>query len=141
MAWGTENLDGWGFAWLDDDGLPRRYSTGLPMTGDPNGRQMLESIVSGRSIVHIRQKTPGSLTDGSNTAPFWDGGTRFFSHNGFVPDFRNGVREQLLGKVSPARADAIRGDTDSEVLFALGAESPRRWRDTERGRAGRRRRG
>jgi gamma-glutamyl hercynylcysteine S-oxide hydrolase len=119
MAWGQDNLDGWGFAWLDGDGRPHRYRSGLPMTGDPNGRDRLGSIVSSHFLTHVRQKTPGSLTDPSNTAPFWDGGTRFFSHNGFVPDFRDGVREQLLGKVAPGRLDAIQGDTDSELLFAL----------------------
>jgi gamma-glutamyl hercynylcysteine S-oxide hydrolase len=117
MAWGRDNLDGWGFAWLDD-GRPRGYRTGRSLTDDDAGRQMLRAVTSDRFIVHVRQKTPGSETSERNSAPFSDRG-RFFTHNGYVAGFREGAREQLLAKVSPERAAGIQGDTDSEVLFAL----------------------
>jgi glutamine amidotransferase len=119
MSWGRDNLDGWGFAWARDDAPPRSYRTGLALTEDEAGRALLRTTVADRFIVHVRQMTPGSVAEPVNSAPFTDGARRFFTHNGFVADFRAGVREQLLAKVAPSRAAAIRGDTDSEVLFAL----------------------
>jgi glutamine amidotransferase len=119
MSWGNDNLDGWGVAWRDEDGEPRRYRSSLPLTRDAAGIQRLAGIKSDRSVVHVRQKTPGSLTDESNSAPFWDGDATFFCHNGYVESFRDGVADLLLGRLSPHRRAALEGDTDSEVLFAL----------------------
>lgn len=119
MSWGCDNLDGWGYAWRDDDGLPRRHRTGLPMTGDPEGVELLGATKSDRFLVHVRQKTPGSLTDPSNSAPFWDGDRALFCHNGYVEGFRSGVEERLLERLSADRRAGLQGDTDSEVLFAL----------------------
>jgi glutamine amidotransferase len=119
MSWGSDNLDGWGFAWTTGTAPARSYRTGLALTEDEAGRALLRTTVADRFIVHVRQMTPGSVAEPVNSAPFTDGGGRFFTHNGFVAGFRAGVREQLLAKVSPSRAAGIRGDTDSEVLFAL----------------------
>lgn len=118
MSWGRENLDGWGAAWSgpESSGSLRSHR---PLPDDHFGQHRLRSAHADRFIVHVRQKTPGSATDGLNSAPFTDGPDRYFTHNGYVADFRNGVREELLAKVSPIRADWILGDTDSEVLFAL----------------------
>jgi glutamine amidotransferase len=117
MSWGQDNLDGWGMAWSDDDRV-RHHRRGVPLTEDLDGQQRLRSITAPRFVVHVRQMTPGSVRDDINSAPFRDG-NRFFTHNGYVADFGSGVREQLLAKVSPVRASGIRGDTDSEMLFAL----------------------
>lgn len=119
MSWGSDNLDGWGCAWTTGSEPPRSYRTGLALTEDEAGRAVLRTTVADRFIVHVRQMTPGSVAEPVNSAPFTDGAGRFFTHNGFVSDFRAGVREQLLAKISPSRATAIRGDTDSELLFAL----------------------
>lgn len=118
MSWGCDNLDGWGMAWHAGDGW-RHTRSARALTEDAAGQEHLRSERSGRFVVHVRQKTPGSATDERNSAPFHDGVRRFFTHNGYVEGFRAGVREQLLAEVSPARFDGIRGDTDSEVLFAL----------------------
>jgi glutamine amidotransferase len=119
MSWGQDNLDGWGFAWQPTGEPIRSYRSALSLADDAAGRSLLSDAWGERFIVHVRQKTPGSATDAVNSAPFTDGAGHFFAHNGFVADFRNGVREQLLSKVSPMRASAIEGDTDSEALFAL----------------------
>jgi len=118
MSWGQDNLDGWGMAWAADDHV-RHHRSGVPLTDDPQGRHRLRTISASRFVVHIRQMTPGSTRHETNSAPFRDGYGRFFTHNGFVSDFRSGVRDELLAKVSPARGAGIKGDTDSEVLFAL----------------------
>jgi glutamine amidotransferase len=119
MAWGTENLDGWGCAWQSPPGGVQRRRSARPLDKDGTGQRLLRDTSAERFIVSVRQKTPGSATGAMNSAPFSDAFATCFSHNGYITDFRNGVREELLAKVSPRRADAIQGDTDSEVLFAL----------------------
>jgi glutamine amidotransferase len=119
MSWGNENLDGWGHVWQTGEEPPEWYRSARALTDDDTGRAELRTVRADRFLVHVRQKTPGSATDTVNSAPFVDGADRFFAHNGFVADFRAGVREELLAKISPARAAAIVGDTDSEMLFAL----------------------
>jgi glutamine amidotransferase len=119
MSWGRDNLDGWGIAFQTQQGDVQRHRSARALTEHPEGRQLLRETKTDRYIVHIRQKTPGSATHAVNSAPFSDGSTRFFTHNGYVADFRSGVREQLLPKISPARSAEIGGDTDSELLFAL----------------------
>jgi glutamine amidotransferase len=119
MLHGCENLDGWGYAWFDREGVAHRYRTARAMTEDEHGLAQLRATTSRLYLVHARQKSPGSATDASGSAPFWDGGTRLFAHNGVVTDFRNGVRDELLARLSPRRAAAIVGDADSEVLFGL----------------------
>lgn len=62
-------------------------------------------------VAHVRQKTVGP-TRLENTHPFVQG-PWVFAHNGTLTDHAS-----LRAKVSPERASQIRGDTDSEVLFA-----------------------
>jgi glutamine amidotransferase len=119
MSWGNDNLDGWGYVCQSGADAPRSYRSELALDVDENGRNALRHARGDRFLVHVRQKTPGSATDDVNSAPFSDGGDHYFAHNGFVADFRAGVREELLAKISPQRAAAIVGDTDSETLFAL----------------------
>jgi glutamine amidotransferase len=119
MSWGQENMDGWGFASTRDNAAPQCYRSGLAMTDDVEGQERLRQVQADRFIVHVRQMTPGSMRDPINSAPFSDGHDRFFTHNGYVADYCNGVREQLLAKLSPEKAAGIQGDTDSEMLFAL----------------------
>jgi predicted glutamine amidotransferase len=63
-------------------------------------------------IAHVRQKTVGG-TRLENTHPFARDGW-VFAHNGTIDD-QAYVRE----RISPKRRDQIRGDTDSEALFAF----------------------
>lgn len=119
MSWGNDNLDGWGYVCQSGADAARSYRSELSLDVDDTGRSALRQAHGDRFLVHVRQKTPGSATDAVNSAPFSDGNDHYFAHNGFVADFRAGVREELLAKISPRRAAAIAGDTDSETLFAL----------------------
>jgi glutamine amidotransferase len=118
MSWGSDNLDGWGYV-HGAEGDEHHYRTGTALTDDAAGREQLRDTWSGRFLLQVRQKTPGSATAAVNTAPFADCDRLFFSHNGYVTGFRDGVRDELLGKLSSERAAGVQGDTDSEVLFAL----------------------
>lgn len=119
MPWGCENLDGWGFGWRDHEGVGRRYRTGRSLTTDSTGQALLRTVSAGRFVVHVRQKTPAATTDPTGSAPFWDGDSTFFAHNGFVPGFHDGAGDLLRSRLSPERVAMLEGDADSEVLFAL----------------------
>jgi glutamine amidotransferase len=118
MAWGQDNVDGWGIAWQHGAEIGHK-SSAVSLVDYPLASWFLRSIESERFLAAVRQRTPGSAVDVRNSAPFRADHDRFFVHNGYVDRFRDGVRDQLLAKVAPDRAAGIRGDTDSEVLFAL----------------------
>lgn len=63
-------------------------------------------------IAHVRQKTVGP-TSLANTHPFVQSGW-VFAHNGTLVDHAS-----LRAQTSPTRLAQVRGDTDSEVLFAF----------------------
>jgi gamma-glutamyl hercynylcysteine S-oxide hydrolase len=117
---GAVNPDGWGITWTDPELGPQLHRTTEPLSSDPQADARLRGIVTRRFVAHIRHKSPGSVTDITGNAPFQSaGGDWQFAHNGFVPDFHDGVAVELTGELSPERRSEVQGDTDSEVLFAL----------------------
>jgi predicted glutamine amidotransferase len=62
-------------------------------------------------IAHVRQKTVGP-TRLENTHPFMQSGW-VFAHNGTIKD-----QDYVRAGISPLRLSEVRGDTDSEMLFA-----------------------
>jgi gamma-glutamyl hercynylcysteine S-oxide hydrolase len=122
---GHVNPDGWGFAWYEPrpadhphHDLPVRYRSAVPMPEDEAGLDRLDTVTAERFLAHVRHKSPGSPTEEAGNAPFVHGAVTF-AHNGFVAGFRDGRREQLRSRLSPAVATWLRGDADSEVLFGL----------------------
>lgn len=110
---GRDNPDGWGVAWGSD--LGERYRSALAMWDDiafPGSER------AGAIFAAARYATRGSTRDVRNAAPFISDGWAF-SLNGFVSGFRDGFGDELRSRLTPARARAIEGDTDSEVVFAL----------------------
>ena len=63
-------------------------------------------------VAHVRKRTVGPISI-ENTHPFEQAGW-VFAHNGTIDD-----QDYLRGRVSPRRAKAIAGQTDSETLFAF----------------------
>jgi glutamine amidotransferase len=110
---GTENPDGWGVAYAPPHF--ERHRTVTPMWEDRafTGAPTAEVVVAA-----ARFASPGSEREVANVAPFVDDGWAF-SLNGVVRGFRDGFGDELRGRLSPARASALAGDTDAEVLFAL----------------------
>lgn len=116
---GTENPDGWGLGWyVEDQPVPYRYRTATPMPLDHDGVEAIDGLEVGRFVAHVRHRSPGSPVEVTGNAPFVEG-RWLFAHNGFVADFRDGVDEALRDEMSPARVEALAGQADSEVLFAL----------------------
>jgi glutamine amidotransferase len=116
---GHENPDGWGLGWYEPTrSEPERFRTTTPMPDDPVGLARAQEVHAACFVAHIRHKSPGSPIEVAGNAPFVDG-RWVFAHNGFVEHFRDGRREELRAAVSERRRSELRGDADSEVVFAL----------------------
>lgn len=120
-----EHPDGWGVAAHGDpDALPPpstrsphengwRVHKGTNPAGECDRFHQVAARSAGNVLIaHVRQKTVGP-TRIENTHPFIQSGW-VFAHNGTLKDYA-WVRAAL----SPTRLAQVRGDTDSEVLFAF----------------------
>ncbi|SDS66484.1 class II glutamine amidotransferase [Microlunatus soli] len=119
---GRLHADGWGTAWLTDgpDGtrLGRLRDPGEP-TAATDLTGALTRTPSRARITHLRLATEGLATQVSNTHPFLADGIAF-AHNGSVPV------APLRELVTADELNAIGGDTDSAMIFALVLRRVRR---------------
>lgn len=114
---GRVNKDGWGVGWYGPDGrIAGFYRTVTPMWDDPGFAD--GDATSTCVLAAARLASPGAELDPTGNAPFRADGW-LFSLNGWIGDFRDGVEAELRAGLSDRRRDAIEGDTDSEVVFAL----------------------
>jgi gamma-glutamyl hercynylcysteine S-oxide hydrolase len=117
---GVVNADGFGAGWYDHAIRPEpaRYRSDRPIWTDRSFASLAGLVHSGAVLAAVRSATPGFPVEESGAAPF-TAGPWLFSHNGIVEGFAAGIGVELRASVSDARAAAIEGHTDSEVLFAL----------------------
>ncbi len=111
-ALSREHRDGWGIAVFDAQARSWALEKGTLCAGDDERFHRL--AVGSRGVVlvsHIRQKTVGD-TSLANTHPF-EHGRWVFAHNGTVKDVA-----WLRSRIAPGRLAEVRGETDSELLFA-----------------------
>ena len=119
------NADGFGIAWyVEGDESPARYRSMLPMWADENLPDMAPRLRTGCLIANARSATPGLGMGMQNTPPFTHGKWTF-SHNGFVRGFREQVVRPLRAELSDEAYGTIRGNTDSEHLFAVFLDAVR----------------
>jgi predicted glutamine amidotransferase len=104
--------DGWGIAWGRGHGAWTVHKSLLRATDDPEFHEFATSVTGDVIVAHVRQKTQGDLGN-RNTHPF-EAAPWIFAHNGTVQNL-----EYLEARLSPERRANIRGDTDSERLFAF----------------------
>jgi glutamine amidotransferase len=117
MLTATLNADGFGIGWQLADGSFGTYTNPMPVWSDVNLAHIGRALVSPLWLGNVRSATPGLPVNQANTHPFLVEG-RLFSHNGFIHGFADGPRARLRAHLE-ARHDApIRGNTDSEYLFA-----------------------
>jgi glutamine amidotransferase len=112
------NADGYGMGWYDAEGDPALYRSALPMWADSNLPYLARSLESDVWLANVRSATGGLSTGIDNTQPFLHEDL-LFMHNGFIRQFREVVRPALHRFLAPDIQADIRGDTDSEYLFAL----------------------
>ena len=116
---GNTNPDGWGLAWYDEPRTtPHWYRTVTPIWADGAFATRARSLKSGAFLGAARLASPGATLVDTGNAPFVDGQWAF-SLNGIVHGFNDGVGDELRARVDPARREALLGDADTEVLFAL----------------------
>lgn len=110
-ALSREHRDGWGIAVFGGD-TGWHIEKGVACAGEDERFHRLAGGSRGDVfIAHVRQKTVGE-TSLANTHPFHRG-RWVFAHNGTVKDVA-----WLRAHTAPERAAEVRGETDSELLFA-----------------------
>lgn len=113
------SADGWGCSWyLPHDPEPCVYRSGLPIWADPNRLSLGRAIRSSCILSAVRSATDPLSHGIQNTQPF-SYGTLSFLHNGYVLPFRGPVARQLRDGLGAAAYAHLRGETDSEHLFAV----------------------
>lgn len=112
------NADGFGFGWFNAEGMPETYRNPTPIWSDPNLDTLARTLHSDLWLAMVRSATPGFGNHVSNTQPFCDGDL-LFTHNGYIESFRETLRAELQRELTPPIEADIRGDTDSEYVFAL----------------------
>jgi glutamine amidotransferase len=111
-ALSREHPDGWGIGVFDDETRCWCVERGVARASED--ARFHELAVGSRGellVAHVRQKTVGE-TSLANTHPFVRG-RWLFAHNGTVKD-----AAWLMKQASRERLAEIRGETDSELLFA-----------------------
>ncbi len=103
--------DGTGLGWFDEHGAPHISKQAQAAYGDRTFAREAREISSTTFLAHIRFASTGAL-ELRNTHPFEQSG-RLFAHNGVVEDLQ--ALDEHLGEAR----ELVKGDTDSERLFAL----------------------
>jgi predicted glutamine amidotransferase len=103
--------DGTGLGWFDDDGKPHVSKQALAAYEDHTFARRAHEVSSRTFIAHVRFASTGALAR-ENTHPFEQHG-HLFAHNGVIEDLP--ALEEHLGE----DIELVKGDTDSERLFAL----------------------
>jgi predicted glutamine amidotransferase len=107
-----EHRDGWGLAVFDEQTGGWRLDKGIACASEDERFHRLALGSRGEVLVsHVRRKTVGE-TSLVNTHPF-ERGRWVFAHNGTIEDVA-----WLRAQASRERLAEIRGETDSELLFA-----------------------
>jgi len=122
---GAINADGFGVGWYDPARRPEpaRYRTARPIWSDGSFASLAGLVTAPALVAAVRDATPPSPVEESGSQPFM-AGRWLFAHNGKIegwgvdPEVKVGLRRPL----SDARAAAIEGGADSEVLFALALD-------------------
>ncbi len=111
------NADGFGFAWYDEADRPAVYVNPAPIWSDPNLPHLARTLKSPLWLASVRSATPGIPVNHVNTQPFIDN-EFLFDHNGLIDDFHGAVQQRMIQQLAPGLLATIRGNTESEYLFA-----------------------
>ena len=114
----TLNGDGFGIGWynLDVSEIPAVFVSSLPAWNDMNLRNMSHQIQSSCFFAHVRAAEEGVVNQ-SNCHPFHYK-KYMMMHNGGIGGFKK-IKLAMLNQLKPNFFDNIKGQTDSELLFAL----------------------
>lgn len=119
------NPDGCGIGVFDPDGLPHVHKQPLAADHDLDFAREARDLESTTYVAHVRHASAGGISL-ANTHPFTLDG-RIFAHNGGFGDLP--LLERHLGD----DLALVRGETDSERLFALVTREIRACGDVSEG--------
>ncbi|WP_286765243.1 MULTISPECIES: class II glutamine amidotransferase [Rhodopirellula] len=113
------NGDGFGLAWYVPDlsDSPALFRSTQPAWNDRNLQQLAEVSKSHLILAHVRAATGDTDVSQANCHPFV-GGRFAFMHNGSVANYHQ-VRRGWMQTLRDESYDQVRGQTDSELMFAL----------------------
>lgn len=114
----TLNGDGFGIGWYASqiDHYPALFSSIQPAWNDQNLRYLAPKIRSNCFFAHVRAASTGEVSL-ANNHPFHYK-RLLFMHNGDIAEFGR-IKRYLRRQLSDETYDWIRGQTDSEHMFAL----------------------
>jgi glutamine amidotransferase len=120
MNSGLLNVDGFGVGWYHPqrETNPFIYKNILPIWNDINLPSLSRYVESGCVLAYVRSATSGQAVDLSNCQPF-EQQRLLCIHNGRIENFRQTLYRPLRNRLSDDAYHAIKGNTDSEHLFAL----------------------
>ena len=120
MLSGRLNADGFGIGWYNQTPgtSPAVYTNIQPIWNDPNVPRIMNRISSELFFAHVRGASDGMPVTLTNTHPFYYRNF-LFMHNGAVDEFRSRVFPEITSSIHPSLWDFIKGNTDSEHVFAL----------------------
>lgn len=120
MNSGVVNADGFGIGWYDaqKDTNPFSYKNILPIWNDTNLASLSRYVESGCVLAYVRSATAGQAVDLSNCQPF-EYDRLLCIHNGLIENFRQTLYRSLRDRLGDVAYQSIKGNTDSEHLFAL----------------------
>lgn len=116
------NGDGFGVAWyVDGHRRPARFRSLTPAWSNANLDELARVTSSECIMAHVRAATGSSFeVSDANCHPFRCGGFAFM-HNGRIENFSR-IRRPLMEGLSDEGFQSVRGNTDTEHLFALIGE-------------------
>ena len=119
MRFEPVNGDGFGVGWypLHDDPIPGTFVSIEPAWSNRNLREIAAKIPTRHFFAHIRDATIGMPVSQANCHPF-QSGSYLWMHNGHLDEFDK-CRRLLMDSLSDTSFNMIKGNTDTEHLFAL----------------------
>lgn len=124
--------DGWGMAWLPEEGTVRSASSPESASEDRTYESLARTPLGRAGLLHLRWATEGLPVRAENTHPFVDdvplAGQVAFAHNGHIAPIDR--LEAMLTDESWAR---LVGDTDSERYFRFVLQCIEEEQDLEAG--------
>jgi predicted glutamine amidotransferase len=110
------NGDGFGLGWYGSGEGPALYHSVSPAWADANLRELATHVESPLFVAHVRAAI-GSPVQQTNCHPFRHG-RWLFVHNGYIAGL-DLLRRDLMLAIDPARFAAVKGSTDTEIVFHL----------------------
>lgn len=111
------NGDGFGLGWYTQFGsVPALFTSLFPAWNDQNLLYLAKKTKASLFFAHVRAATTGGISQ-YNCHPFlfkhW-----LFMHNGWIPKFER-IKREVHTMLDDDLYNWIKGNTDSEVIFAL----------------------